>query len=502
MMMDAFLKGLEMLLHPAIWYYIVAGTVIGLVFGSIPGLSSIVAMSLLLPFVFLMKPEAAFPLFLAICMNSSTGGSICAVLLNVPGTSTNVATLIDGFPMTQKGEGARALGAALTASGMGGLISIVFALIMFPVVMPLVFSLRSADMVFLILMGISCVAVLSKGSMLKGLISGGVGLILAFVGLQAVTGVPRFNFGSTYLIEGIPRMPLFLGLFALPEMIAVVAEGGKLVRRSEVVLSVRGVLEGVKDVFRHWGLWLQSSFIGYIIGVIPGVGGATAIFVAYGYAKQFSKHPERYGTGIVEGVIAPEAANNAKDGGALLTTLAMGIPGSNEMVLFLGAMMVLGIRPGPEMVTVRLPMSLNLMQVTLASALIGGFICLLVAPYLAKVASTPARFLVPFVTVVIFIGAFSAEGRFIDLVTLIVFGLLGLAMRHFGYNRPALILGVILGELFEKYLFIAYETDGSLFFMRPISLGIIFINVILIAIEPIRNTLLPGYRKGIKKATA
>jgi len=258
-------------------------------------------------------------------------------------------------------------------------------------------------------------------------------------------------------------------------------------------------MEGVKDVFRHWRLWLQSSFIGYIIGVIPGVGGATAMFVSYGYAKQFSKHKEKYGTGIVEGVIAPEAANNAKDGGSLLTTLAMGIPGSNEMVLFLGAMMVLGIRPGPEMMTVRLPLSLHLLQVTLASAIIGACICLVIAPYLAKVASIPARFLVPFVTVVIFIGTFASEGRLVDLITLLVCGLLGLAMRYFGYNRPALILGVILGGLFEKYLFIAYETSGPLFFMRPISLGIIFFNVILIAIEPIRKTLLPGYRKGIKK---
>lgn len=499
MMIDAFIQALGMLLDPAVWYYIVAGTVIGLVFGSIPGLSSIVAMSLLLPFVFLMRPEFAFPLFLSICMNSSTGGTITAVLLNIPGVSVNVATLIDGFPMTQKGEGARALGAALTASGMGGLVSIVFALIMFPLVMPLVFALRSADMVFLVVMGISCVAVLSKGSMIKGLISGGIGLILAFVGLQAVTGVPRFNFGSLYLIAGIPKIPLFLGLFALPEMISVVVKEGRLLRRSEVVMSTRGVVEGIKDVFRHWRLWFQSSFIGYIIGVIPGVGGATAMFVSYGYAKQLSKHPEKYGTGIVEGVIAPEAANNAKDGGSLLTTLAMGIPGSNEMVLFLGAMMVLGIRPGPEMVTVRLPLSLHLLQVTLASAIIGACICLVIAPYLAKVASIPARFLVPFVTVVIFIGTFASEGRFVDLITLLVCGLLGLAMRYFGYNRPALILGVILGGLFEKYLFIAYETSGPLFFMRPISLGIIFFNVILIAIEPIRKTLLPGYRKGIKK---
>ena len=500
MVIESFVEALQGFMHLEIWLLIFAGVVIGLMFGAMPGLSSIVAMSILLPFVFLMTPEQALPLFIAICAVGYTAGAITAILLNIPGTSVNAATLIDGFPMTQKGEGGRALGAALASSGMGGIISVIFALLMVPLVLPLVFALRSADMVFMILMGLSFIAVLSRGSMLKGLIAGGIGLMLSFVGLHVITGIPRFTLGTIYLLDGLPMIPVVLGLFAVPEMVSLAARGGTLARLDAVVLSMQGVLEGVKDVFRRWGLWLRCSIIGYIIGVIPGVGASTAIFVAYGQAKQISKHPERFGTGIVEGVIAPESANNAKEGGALLTTLALGIPGSAEMVVLLGALMMLGIRPGPEMMTLHLPLSFSLLQVLFVGSFLGAAICLLLAPYLARVATIPARILVPIVTVIVFIGAYAYEERFLGLAVLLIFGLLGLAMRKYGFNRPALLLGYILGDLFEKYLFLAYGTAGPLFFLRPISLSLIFVIIALFCLQPVRNLLARRSKGGANKA--
>ncbi len=487
MVLQAFMEGLQGFMHLEIWLYLLAGVVMGLAFGVIPGLTSLVGMSILMPFVFLMTPEQALPLFIGICAVSYTAGAITAILLNIPGTGANAATLIDGFPMTQKGEGARALGAALTSSGMGGIISVILALAMVFLVLPLVFAIRSADLVFLILMGISFIVVLSRGSMLKGLIAGGFGFIISLTGLHVVTGAPRFTLGTVYLLEGYSLVPVLLGLFAIPEIINMGVRGGLVQQLGKVDLSMRGVIQGVKDVFRHKWLWLRSSIIGYIIGLIPGVGASTAIFVAYGQGKQTSKYPEKWGTGIVEGVIAPESANNAKEGGALLTTLVLGIPGSGEMVILLGALMMLGITPGLQMMTTYLPLSFSLLQVLFIGSFLGAVICLLIAPYLARVSTIPARFLFPLVTIIVFIGAFAYHERFLDLATLLIFGMLGVAMRKYGFNRPAMLLGYILGDLFEKYLFIAYRADGPLFFMTPISLSIITITIALFCFAPIKS---------------
>ncbi len=245
--------------------------------------------------------------------------------------------------------------------------------------------------------------------------------------------------------------------------------------------------------------WLK----GYIVGIIPGAGGDVATFVAYGQAKQTSKHPERFGTGIVEGVIAPESANNAKEGGALLTTLALGIPGSAIMALILGAFLILGLIPGPDMMTKHLDLSLSLLLATAVANVIGVVICLLVAPSLGKVATIPSRILVPLIMVIALAGSFAYRERFDDVIVAIIFGVMGLAMVRFGFNRPALLLGYILGGLFERYLLIANRAEGHLFFMRPISLALIFIIIALYASGPIKKLVQHwrGARKSKDNAT-
>ncbi len=500
MVLEAFFQSFQ---YFADWQFLLsmmAGVVVGLVFGIIPGIGGLVAVALILPFVFLMTPEQALPLIVAIGTVGFTGGSITAILLNIPGMEPNAATLIDGFPMTQKGQAGRALGAALGSSGAGGIVSVFFALAMVPLVLPIVFAIRSADMVFMILMGISFIAVLSRGSPLKGLISGALGLLISFVGFQIVTGLSRFTFGSAYLYDGFALVPVCLGLFALPEMIALAMRGGTIAQAGVEIKGMQEVLEGVKDVFRHWGLWLRSSIIGYIVGVIPGIGSAVATFVAYGQAKQTSKHPERFGTGIVEGVIAPESANNAKEAGSILTTLALGIPGSSAMVLLLGALLMLGITPGPAMMKEHLDLSFSLLLLIIVANLIGSGICLLAAPRLAKIAIIPGNVLAPLVLVITFVGAFAYRGYFNDVIVTLIFGVVGLAMRKFGYNRPALFLGYILGLLFERYFFIALGVGGPLFFMRPISLILIVITIALLSFSPVRSMFNRWLKRGVRRA--
>jgi TctA family transporter len=352
----------------------------------------------------------------------------------------------------------------------------------------MIMALRMGDMVFLILLGITFIAVLGEGSMLKGLISGGLGLLISFIGWQAVTSVARFTFGSLYLYDGIKMVPLAVGLFAVPEMIALTTRGGTLARAGAVYKGLADVWLGMKDVVRHWTLVLRSSIIGFICGAIPGVGASIACFIAYGHAKQTSKHPERFGTGTVEGVIAPESANDAKEGGAVLTTLALGIPGSAVMALLLGAFLVLGLVPGPEMVTKHLDLSITLVLVIIVASVIGElFIAIPLAPFLSRVAFIPGRILAPLVLVIAFLGAYSYREQFEDVIVTLIFAALGLVMRKYGFNRAALFLGFILGFLFERYLFLALNLTGPLFFLRPISLALILITLASIFYGPVRN---------------
>ncbi|MBI4186457.1 MAG: tripartite tricarboxylate transporter permease [Chloroflexi bacterium] len=478
--------------------WVLAGGIGGLVFGIIPGISGMTLVALFLPFVLDMRAEYALAFITATSGASFIGGSVTAILLNVPGTSVSAATLMDGFPMTQKGQAGRALGASVTSSAMGGILAVFLAFAMVPMILPMVMAMRSADMVFLILMGLTFIGVLGTGAMIKGLISGGVGLLISFIGYQAVTGMPRFTFGSTYLYDGLPIIPVILGLFALPEVIDLAAKGGTIAQTKAVIKGMAQVIEGAKDVFRHWALWLRSTIIGYIVGVIPGIGAATSIWVAYGQAKQTSKNPEKFGTGIVEGVIAPESSNNATQAGALLTTVALGIPGSAEHALVLGAFLILGLTAGPTIMTQHLDLPLTLFLVIISGNLIGGILCFWAAPHLAKIAYVPSRILVPLVTVMLFAGAFVMREQFNDVTVTLVFGALGFGMRKLGFNAPALLVGYVLGSLFEQYWFIAIQASGPLFFMRPISLGIIAVTVVVLVSGPIRGIVQRLFKKGAR----
>jgi TctA family transporter len=462
---------------------------IGLVFGLIPGISGMLALTLMMPFLFVMSPMVALPLIMTIMAIQFQGGAISAILLNLPGTPGNSATLIDGYPMTLRGEGGRALGAAQAASGLANVLTALVALAVIPLILPMVAALRSADMVFIILLGLVFIGVLASGSMIKGLLSGGVGLMISFVGFQPVTGAERFIFGSLYLYDGIPLIPLMLGLFAIPEMVALAASGGQIAKSQVTIKSSADVWRGVLDVFRHKSLVLRSQLIGFLVGTLPGMGATPATFMAYGHARQTSKHPETFGKGNVEGVIAVESANNAVESGALLTTLALGIPGSPIMALMLGVLTLQGFLPGPEMLTKNLDLSLTLIWVIAISGVIGVAICLPLAPYLSKIAFIPGNLLAPIVLVLALTGAYGYHNRIEDVLVTVIFGLVGLIMRRFDYNRPALLLGFILGPIFEKFFFIAVHADGPYFFMRPISLSLIVAIVAVVAMTPIKALL-------------
>jgi len=485
---EAFGGALQYFLQPEFALAVLAGTVFGLFIGIIPGIGGTVALALVLPFIFGAPTEVALPFMIAIWGTTATGGAITSIMLNVPGTPVNAATILDGFPMTERGEAGRAIGAAVTSSMAGGAFNGLIALAVIPLILPMVMAIQSADLFFFILLGITLVATLSRGSLVKGLISGGFGLLLAFVGFDRITGTFRFIFGTLYLFDGVQLVPLTLGLFAVPEMIRLAMTGGTIAK-TEMVMSMRGVLQGVKDVVHHWSLWLRCTLGGFIIGVIPGVGAMAATFMAYAHAKQSSKHPDRFGTGTVEGVIAPESANNAKDGGSLLTTLAIGIPGSSDLAIIIAAFILLNLVPGPSMLRDHLPLSLSLVYVLIVANIIAGAICFVAARYIIRVASIPGRILSPIVIVIALAGAFAVRQTFGDITATLVFTILGLAMVRFGFNRPALMLAFVLGGLLEKYFFIASRAGGPLFFMRPLSLALLVLIFVSVAYGPVKNTV-------------
>lgn len=461
------------------WVYLIIGVCIGLFFGLVPGLSGMTALAVLLPLVYGMPPALGLAFLLAAHAIVYTGGSVTAVLLSIPGAPANAATLIDGFPLTQQGKASQAIGAAVTASAVGGVIGAIVLFILAWLISDIVLVFGAPEIFVVVLLGILFISVLGRGSMVKGLISGGLGIMLAFVGYHMVTGAPRGTFGWTYLYDGFPLIPMALGTFAIPEMIALAREG--IIARSvgEYQTSVSAVLEGAMEVFRHWWLTLRSCAIGIGVGIVPGAGGETAPFVAYGSAKESSKNRELFGKGCIEGVIAPESANNAKEGGALLPTLALGIPGSAGMAILLGGFWIVGLEPGPLFLQEHLDVAYVMIMALVLGNIIGAGFVVLFSRYLTKIPLISGSIIVPLILCFSCIGSFLPKSQLWDLLIMLPFAALGYAMRELGYNRPAFMLGFVLADLAEKYFFITLDSYGwQGFFMRPLSLSMIILLII------------------------
>ncbi len=484
------LEALKFYADPMMWLMMLAAVMITLTLGIIPGVGGMLALSLLFPFILIFPQQIGLVFAMVLITVGAQGGAITAILLNVPGTTPNAATLLDGFPMTQKGEAGRAIGAAQVSSGLGGIAGAIIALAMVPLILPMIMAIKISDMVLIIIMGLCFIGALVGRSVIKGLISGGLGLIVALIGFQPLTGILRFTFGLPYLWDGIRLIPIAVGLFAIPEMIGIAVRGGSIARTAAPLKGMSQLWEGARDVFRHWTVFLRSMLITYPIGIIPGIGANVSTFVCYAQAKQTSKHPELFGTGIVEGVIAPETANNGKEGGALLTTLALGIPGSVDWALIIGVVWMMGITPGPQMMTEHLPLSLSLLYGLVFANIIATTTCFFLAPQLAKIAFVPGAILVPLVLVMVFVGSFSSGEFYENIIVTLVFGVLGLAMKRFGYSRPSLLLGYVLGFLFESYFFHALRIYGPLFFTTPISLSIIILTVAVFSYNPMRKKIM------------
>jgi putative tricarboxylic transport membrane protein len=426
---------------------LVLGTVIGIIVGVLPGIGPTAGMALLLPLTFGWPPATALILMGAIFFSSNFGGSISSILINAPGDASNSATMMDGYPMTEKGRGNEALGISATSVIVGGGIGVVLLVFTAPLIAMFALRFGPAENTLLAVFALSIIAALVVGSPFKGLISAGMGLFLATVGYDGVSGNIRFSFGIPYFEDEIQLIPVVVGLFAVSQVITLGERGGTIAKVGRLAGSL---IEGMKTYFLHPITVLRSLVLGIFVGALPAAGRVTASFMAYADAVRSSKNPDSFGKGNPEGVIAPETANNSCAMGDLIPTLALGIPGSTAAAVFLGIMIMHGVVPGPRAFLdngqVLYALLTSLIVVTLA-VFIFGISC---SKYFAQISLLSNEIIVPYILIFSLVGAFAIRNSFADVVLTCFFGFLGYIMNRYGYNPVPMILGLVLGEMAER----------------------------------------------------
>ncbi len=464
--------------------YLVVGALFGLIIGVIPGLSGHFAMAMAVTFLYSLEPGAGIAFLLGAHATVAQGGGLTAILFSTPGTGQNAATLLDGPPMRDKGQAGIAVGAAMASCFLGATFGAVALALLVPVLREVVLFFGPPEIFVLSFLALTFVAVLGKEDLTRSLIAALLGLLLAMIGVDNVTNTARFTMGSSTLEDGLSLVPVILGLFAVAEMIDLWAIGGSLARNQSRALSARDtqsqIFKGIGIAFKRWWLVMRCSAIGTTMGLIPGLGSAPAAFVAYGHAKQTSKDKESFGKGNVEGVIGPEAANDAVEGGALASTLAFGIPGSSSMAILLSGLFIVGLETGPSMLNENLNMVFLMIFTIIFGNLIGTVVGMFMVNPLSRATSIRAQLMVPALMVVIVTGAYASDRAVFDIGIALFFGVLGYVMKLLNYSRAALLIGFVLGFAVEKNLYLALLLKGPFFFLQPIPLSLTLITVVFL----------------------
>ncbi len=466
-----------LILQPIVLGYLVLGVVMGLCIGVFPGLGGIAGLSLLLPFMFGMDPVLGLALMIGMVAVVPTSDTFASVLMGIPGSSASQATVLDGFPMAKKGEAARALSAAFASSLFGGLVGATFLTVFILVARPIVLEFQTPELLMITIFGLSMVGILAGRVALKGIVAAGLGMLVGTIGEGAAEGELRFipsdwvfaETGSAaftiyqYLGSGLKLVIVGLGIFAIPEIIALLRQDRSISDRSPLG---GGWMKGVSDWFANIWLSVRCSVIGVIVGVIPGLGGSVVDWIAYGHSVQTTKDKSKFGSGEIRGVIGPESSNNAKEGGGLVPTLLFGIPGSGSMAIFIGAIALLGsgnIEVGPSMLKNNLDITYSIVWLLALANVVGTLICIAASGGIARLTTIPFALLAPFLFMIISFAAFQSGQNLMDLVALFAIGLLGILMRRFDWSRPAFLIGFVLATPAENFANQAIQIAASRF---------------------------------------
>lgn len=471
-MLDIALQSLANVLQFEVLLFLIFGVSVGIFVGILPGLGGVVGMSLLLPFIFGMDLTAGLALLLGMAAVTQTADTFTSVLLGVPGSSSSQATIMDGYPMSQQGRAAEALGAGFTASILGGVFGALLLFVAIFAARPIILAFQSPQLLMLTLLGLAMVGILSRGAPLAGILAGVLGLLIGGIGAAPTTAVYRFSFGQVYLFDGLKISILAMGLFAIPELIDLL-----VAKRTIAAEKLSGsMFDGVRQTLRHKWLVVRSAGLGTLLGFLPGLGGSVVDWIAYGAAVQTYKDGN-FGKGDIRGVIAPESANNAKEGGTLIPTLLFGIPGSGTTAILLGGFILLGIQVGPRMITDELPTVISIVWILALANVIGAAACIFLGRWIARITEVPPTIFAPFLFVLLTAAAYQGGRQWGDVIMLFVIGLMGWVMKQVGWPRAPMLIGFVLSSSTERFLWISHGLYGWEFLLKPsvMALGVLIL---------------------------
>jgi putative tricarboxylic transport membrane protein len=462
--------------------YPIIGTVLAMLFAFVPGISGFTLMALAISFTLNWEPLPIMLLFGAFVGGATFMGSITAILFNIPGTTPSTATMIDGHPMAQQGQARTAIGCSAASSALGSTFGIIVLILLIPVMRSAILVFGSAEFLMLAIWGLATIVTITRGSLIKGLAAAGIGFLISFIGVDPQTAELRYTFGSLYLQDRLGLVPILLGLFAIAEMTSLSVTGKGTISGKSHIEELGGSLrEGFLSVFKHFGLFIRSSLIGTIIGMIPAVGGTVASFVAYGQAVLTAGNDrEKFGHGDIRGIIAPEAAHDAKDGASLVPTLAFGIPGNEGTALLLGALALHGLVPGKELMTNHLTLVFVLIWSLFLSNWLTSILGVAIVKPLARLTVLRTQLLAPIIFALAALGAYVFKGRIEDVFVAFLFGVVGYGMKKYDWPRIPLVIALVLGPLFENNLHITirlHQLGRINFWTRPITLSLIVLTI-------------------------
>ena len=476
-MFQSLLQGFQLLLHPTYIAVLIVGSVIGIVFGAIPGLGPVIAATLLVPFTYTMEPAAGILLVAGVYVAATFGGSQTAILFNIPGAPENTCTTIDGYPLTKKGKAAKALGIAIMGSAIGGLFSSLILVIGSTQLIKISYLFGPVEYFALTLLGMGVITGLNE-NYIKGLISGGLGIFLSTVGMSSIDGTLRFTFGKNFLLNGFDFVPIMIGAYAVAEVFHQIKEG-KLLEDNNGIFNME--LPNRKEMSQVKGTIARSSLLGLIVGALPGDGAVLANYLGYSMEEQiYEGTDESFGNGSLNGVAAPEAANNSAAVATFIPLLALGIPGGAVTAILLGVFEVHGLQPGPTLFTTNQKMVYTLFAgifVINALLLLSGFIEVRI---ITKLLHVPKSLLYPIIFVFASVGAYSVNNSMFDVIVMLAFGLVGYYMKRYGYSVAIMVLGLVLGPIMENNLLralIKFKSPVN-FLSKPLGASLLFISLL------------------------
>ena len=472
----------------------IIGVFTGILFGALPGFTGSMGIAVCLPFTYNMAPTTALILLGSLFSGSMYGGSISSILINTPGTPAAACTTLDGYPMAKNGKAGEALRESITASFIGGILGVTALLFLSPPLALISLKFGPPEYLLMAIFGLTIITSISEKSMIKGLISGVLGLLFATIGIDPTIGIPRFTFGISELVDGIELIPALIGLFALPEVLNIINSYNKD-EKPEEIPDIKDIKIGwptIKHIIQFMPIYIRSSLIGIFIGILPGAGSSIATFLSYNETKKASKHPELFGTGIAEGVAAAESSNNALAGGALIPMLTLGVPGDAVAAIIMGGLMMIGLQPGGELFTT----NGNIVYTFIIALYLANIIMLLFgiyfAPYFTLVANVPKHMLAAFIVLFTVLGSYALRNSIFDVYVMVFFGMIGYFFKSNGFDVVPMVLGIILGPMAENGLVqsMAISESSNIFvyiFTRPISIVLVLFTVLSVIIPIIRK---------------